>query len=272
MRILVPCLLPLAAACLSSAPVEPAPSDFDGNVHYLWDHYDLDAGTDKEIVDAVNKLHTVVKGDTRTDAKMGGITDLSSSDITPVTVPAGTDPSKARGMYLINEFACTLDKLTTITIATNQDVEYPTAYNSYMRTYTSDADAFKAGTTPTLTWTTKVNASLLDAKFDETASGGVRKVTPPSDDATSFGGPILMTRTWMPTPAVFEQSGPSFDQDYQLEVYYERKPGEMIHVYPLWRHMAIPSAGLSTDDDSVVDLITQKLQDWDTQTAKLCAM
>ena len=42
-----------------------------------------------------------------------------------------------------------------------------------------------------------------------------------------------------------------FDQDYQLEVYYERAPGELIHVYPLWREIALPSLGLSTDNDSV---------------------
>jgi hypothetical protein len=263
-------LLAPLAACLNNAPVEAAPTDFDGNVHFLWENYD--SGSDKTIVDAVNKLHTIVQGATRADAKMGGITHLSKSDLMPVKMPLTTDPSAARGMYLINEFACTMDKIVSITIALHQDTQYPSAhYDSYTRTYTSDASAFSAGTSPTLTWSANIGASLIDAKFTETASGGVRKVTPPSDDPTSFGGPILMARTWLPNPAVFEQSGPIFDQDYQLEVYYERSAGQMIHVYPLWRHMAIPSAGLSTNDDSVVNLITNDLQSWDMQTAALCA-
>jgi hypothetical protein len=259
----------LAAGCLDNTPVQAAPNDFDGNVHWLWENYD--SGADKDVIDAVNKLHTLVMGDTRTMAKKGGITHLSVDDLKVVKMRADADPNAARGMYLINEFACTLDKLTAITIALDQDTQYPGVYNSYMRSYTSDVDAFDAGTTDTLTWTTMDGAALIDAKFTETASSGVRRVKPTSASPTTFGGPILLTRTWLPNPAMFEQMGPSFDQDYQLEVYYERKAGEMIHVYPLWRHMAIPSAGLSTDDDSVVNLITNDLQSWDMQTAQLCA-
>jgi hypothetical protein len=263
-------LLLATSACMNNAPVEAAPSDFDGNVHFIWDHYD--SGSDRELVDAVNKLHTIVKGDTRTDPKMGGITHLSSGDLQPVTVPAGTDPSKARGMYLINEFACTLDKLTSIVIGTNQDVVHPGTYDSYARTYTSDVDAFKSGTAPTLTWSQQVRVSVLDAKLSESSSGGVRKVVAPTDDPTAFGAPLLLARAWLPTPGVFDQPGPIFDQNYEVEVYYERKPGEMIHVYPVWRHMEIPAAGLSTDDDGVVNIITQDLQQWDAQTATMCGM
>jgi hypothetical protein len=262
-------VLPLLAACMDNTPVVAAPSDFDGNVHFLWENYGT--GTDQDIVDAVNKLHTIVQGATRTDAKKGGITHLSTDDIKTVMARADADPSQARGMYLINEFACTLDKVTTITIALDQDTQYPGVYNSYKRTYTSDSAGFTAGTTPTLSWSSDIGASLLDAKYTSTVSGAVRKVTPPTDDPTPFGGPILLVRAWLPSPAVFEDMGPIFDQDYQLEVYYERAPGALIHVYPMWRHMAIPSVNESTDDDSVVNLITNDLQSWDQQTAALCA-
>jgi hypothetical protein len=239
-------------------------------VHFLWENYD--SAADRNLIGAVNTLHGIVMGGTRVDAKKGGIKDLSADDVKGLMIAASPDPTAARGMYLINEFACTLDKVESITIALKQDTLYTGVYTTYARSYTSDADAYNARSVATLTWKTDLSAALLDAKYSSTLSGGVRRVTPNGDAMSTFGGPILLVRTWLPTPSVFVDSGPIFDQDYQLEVYYERAPGQLIHVYPLWRHMSIPAAGLTTDDDSVVNLITNDLQSWDDQTARLCAM
>ena len=80
----------------------------------------------------------------------------------------------------------------------------------------------------------------------EHTSGGVRFI--PADEKAGTG-PILLSRSWMKGPAQFKGDDTSFDQDFQIETYYERAPGELWHAYGVWREVHLKTLNLSSDSN-----------------------
>jgi len=260
---LAPALL-LLAGCLDNTPIQPAPEDRDGLFHWTWVNYE--SASDTDLADATLKLDAAVDGGSLDPAAplKGGLKDLTRDELTQVAMENGADPAKGRGLYIVNTFDCTLDKLEQIVSALDQKSQYPDAYDTYSRSYTSDHDAYFARTTNELGWDTSIGSAILQAKYTEHLLGGMRRVE------TSPLGPILFARTWMTAPAVFQGDGTHFDQDYQIEVFYERSPGHILHAYGMWREIRIDGL-LTTDDAGMVNIIMDNLVKWDDQTAKLCA-
>lgn len=262
-------LLPLVFALIGCGPPPVvAPEDFDGNLRWFWAS-SKDA-SDAEVVEAALKLQTAGKADTLSADKPGRgfISRLAPEDLT-VVGKAASDPSKARGLFITNVFPCTLDKLETIVSAIDQKAQYPEAYDAYQRTYTSDADAYRGRSAPTLSWDVTLSAKLVTAPYTSNLKGGLRRVTPAAGK-TSFG-PVLIARTWLAEPASFRNPDPStaFDQDYQIEIFWERTPGELFHAYGMWRELRL-GLGFSTEGNDVANTILGGLLDWDRKTAELC--
>lgn len=92
---------------------------------------------------------------------------------------------------------------------------------------------------------------------------------PEIDGELSPYGPVLFGRTFMPEPAEFEGDSKSLDQDYQLEVYYERASGEILHAYGLWREADFGVAG-TMETEGIQRLLLNNLRSWDDETEKLC--
>ena len=71
-------------------------------------------------------------------------------------------------------------------------------------------------------------------------------------------------------PATFTSpdSSAQFDQDYQIDLYYERSPGELVHMFAVWRRMSFNTR--STDDDFFVSTALSSFIDWDVRMAELC--
>ena len=61
-----------------------------------------------------------------------------------------------------------------------------------------------------------------------------------------------------------------FEQDYQIEVYFERKNGEMFHLYAIWRQADFGGT-FTTDNEGFQRLMLNNLADWDDSTEELCA-
>ena len=61
----------------------------------------------------------------------------------------------------------------------------------------------------------------------------------------------------------------TFEQDYQIELFWERAPGELVHAYGIWREMNV--GGLSAEDEGFVNVTLNNMVDWDEQTVALCA-
>lgn len=245
---------------LTACAVEPVPGDFDGLVRWFWVEYE--PADDAALNQGLQTLHTLVDGDTRQEPLLGELTALTAADIAHVEVPEGTDPASTRGMVMVNPVACTLAQLEPVLYHLEQDALYEGVYSDYARTYTLPLADFTSGASPFIAWEATMGAALLGTAYTETIHGGLRRVE---------GGErgLLLARAHMPTPAVWEDPDWSFPQDYQIELYWERAPGELLHLYGIWRYMDL--GGLTTDNDGVVITTLNNLVDWDARTAELCA-
>lgn len=257
-------LLPLLLL-VACEPVDPAPEDLDGAFHWLWSHYgDGDA---EAIGQAVANLGLAAGAADLVpfDAIDGALTDLTADEIAAVGMRDDADPSVTSGMFLANTFPCTLPRLEEIIISLDQMGQYDEAYDDYERRYDSDLDRYLEREEPILEWTSTISATMLGAEYDEVVKGQSLYV-----DAveTGPGVPVVVARYWMPEEATFANPDFFFTQDYQLELYYERGDGQLVHLYAMWRHMGFLEA--DTDDESIRRVILDNLADWDERTAELC--
>lgn len=259
--------LTLLAAC--GPATVAAPDDLDGNLRWFWAN-SKDA-KDTDVIEAALKLQVAGKADTLTAQKPGRgfVTRLSGDEIAVAGLKDVVDPAKARGFFITNVFPCTLDKLETIVSALDQKAQYPEAYDAYTRSYTSDSAAYTSRTSPNLSWDVTLTAKLVTAPYTSNLKGGLRRVTPASGKTTF--GPMLIGRTWLPAPATFKNPDPatSFEQDYQIEIWWERTPGELFHAYGMWRDLRL-GLGFTTEDNGVANTLMDGLVDWDKKTAELC--
>lgn len=241
--------------------VDPAPADLDGLARFFWSGF--------EVLDDASLIDGVVNADAALadlDEPIDGLlTDLTAEEAATVPVDGAPDPALAAGFFLASKFACTVDQVERIVIALDQLALYEGAYDTYTRTYTADDAAYLAREADTLSWDVALTSAVLGGKFSETLHGAVRR---PAAEAPF--GPFLVQRTWMPTPAVFEGGNRTFTQDYQIEVYWERAPGEMIHLYGLWRAFDYGS-GFTQDNEAAIGIVLGNLKKWDEGTAELCA-
>lgn len=259
---LAPLSLLIVAAC---GPLEPAPADLDGLLAYLWTGYD--DREDEELQAALaNVLAAIDLDAVRADPLRGTQSDLEPEDVAHVL---DIDPEPARGFHLINPLDCELDALESVVVALEQDEQYPQAYDAYERTYLTDDAAYRAREAATLDWNvTSTSTFPLYGRYTSELSGGVRRLAD-DGDATPWGD-ALVSRTWMREPAVWEGDGNTiFDQDYQIEAWFEVAPGELLHVYGIWRRLQL-AEGFDTDGDELVNLTLGGLEDWDDETEALC--
>jgi hypothetical protein len=253
----------LLLALLACRGVDPAPADLDGLSQWFWLNYE--AADDAAIAAAVVNLHAAIGGADRTEVLDGGLADLDPAG--PAVVGLTVDPAPAAGMFMAGPLACPLADLERLLYHLEQDELYE--YDAYDRSYTSDFDAYQSRATPTLAWQVTLDASVLGQRYTERLNGGLRYV-PAIDEATSPFGPILISRTWLLEPAEFHSGGGSFTQDYQIEVWYERAPGDVLHTYAMWREFDWGS-GFDQDNQAAIRINLNGLADWDRQTEDLCA-
>lgn len=247
-------LLAFSAGCRG---VDPAPADLDGLARWYWANGE--EAEHRDIADSIVTLHATVDGDALDGPVDGALTDLSAEDLALVGIDA--DPAAASGFYMVNTFNCPIDQLERVLYHLEQDELFE--YDAYQRTYTSDFDAYTAREVDTLTWEVDIEASVLGNKYTENIHGGLRYIP-----ETDFG-PAILARTYLTEPANFTEGNGSFDQDYQMEVYYERAPGEIVHLYALWRQFDWGS-GMDQDSEIAVRVNLNGLADWDEETEKIC--
>lgn len=262
--------LGLAACIPGTEDLDPAPEDLDGLFRFFWDQYP--EGADSQLVDAVRKLDPVIEGSTRAFDKprKGLLTDLPQESLGKVQLEHSPIPqaADASGLFLVKTFPCTLDKLEKIVTALDQKAQFPDSYKAYARTYTTDSAAYFARSAPQLSWDVQTESeNSITGTFKEHIKGGIRRVEAQSD-GKSPTGPFLVQRTWLVKPAETSDADNNFKQDYQIEIYWERKPGEVVHAYGLWRQFDFSL--VDNNDKSALDLMLNSLSDFDDDVAELC--
>ena len=256
-------LLLTVVACKA---VDPAPAELDALLHYLWQRYDDEA--DDALAEAVVNLDAAVGGDVLAEPFDGAVTRLSEEEAAAVGV-TDRDPGLAPGVYLVNAFDCPFDQLEEILSYGAQDELYEGVYDTYSRTFDADRDAWLGQPGGWLTYRIDYSASLLGASYSASSDGALRRIADQGNDLTPFGRSIAQ-RVVMPRPADFEGDGKSLDQDYQLELYWPRGEGRVVHAYGLWRQ-ADYGAGIDMEDEGTQRILLNNLLDWDDNTAALCA-
>lgn len=256
------------AACLDKTPPETAPEAVDDNLKWFW--VNGDSADDATLIDGAAKLSVAGKADTRTTPLKGQMRNrLETSDLTNVGLEAN-DPSTARGVIVVNLFDCTLPKLSAILAAKDQKAQYTDVYESYDRTFTSsDVDAFVNGSSSVLNWDIAARVALpLGDVYDSNLKGGLRRITASAESATK--GDFIIARTYLTAPAMFQNPNTTsyFRQDYQIEIFWEQSPGRIFHAYGMWRD--IKTYDLTIEDNGFLNIVLDKLVNWDDQTAVLC--
>ena len=263
-RVALLCLLLCASAC---TPLEPAPEELDGLLHFLWQQYD--DGEPEELAEAVRNLHGLLDGDVLAGGVSGEVSLLSADEraIAGVVVD-GIPAEKEAGLYLADPFeGCSVDDVEQIMTFLEQDLLYD-QYDRYSRTNTSDAAAYLGRQTDRLTWDIEYAVTIpLAGQYDALVSGGVRRVEELGPDITPFG-PFVLFRSALTAPATFATEDEVFDQDRRIQLFYAPDDGRLTHIEGLWRHM---EAGLAdTGSDTVRSLILSGIRDWEDETAAWC--
>lgn len=245
---------------LSTDTAIDAPSEMTVAARSFWTAYAKASGADvkKEmagIEGVIQRTSTVPM-----QVKIGDLTKAETDLVLP-----GKDPTPAQGMLIVTELDCPLDKVEQYVIASNQSELYPGLYDEYKRSYTSSAAEFLSRAKPDLTWRTDYKATALSRSYLSELTGGAWRVP----DASPTGGPVLLSRTYLNKPANFISGEPaSFNQDYQIEVYWEVSPGRTRHLYGLWREFSLTT--LTSESDLYISIVLGNLSDFDARTSKIC--
>jgi len=257
----------LVCASLTSCSVAPAPAGFEESSRWLFAN-----GQESPVelvADAVLKVDAEI-GELvleRGELKAAVETKLTLEDIAPVNLP-DNDPSKAHGMVYVSKIGCTLDAFEAVQVATNQD-EIHGGYDAYARVYDSDSAAYFARTTPFLTWNTDytLTVPVFGYQYKAAIRGGVRRLTPGGE--FPFGS-VVVGRAWLKRPAEYLTGADdsAFNQDYQLDLFYERAPGVTIHAFVVWRDMHYGDTG--SDSDVFQTLVLNGSADADDRIEARC--
>ncbi len=241
---------------LAGCAADDAPEAITNATFWLWRNYDT--GTDERLADAIVALNgsvTAVTADEPMKVLMG---NLNSADVKLVG-RTGVDASKAVGMLVVTEFACKMAQIEKIHTASEQAALHPDAYKSYVRTFVSSRDEFLAGKRNFLDWTTE-----LTSKYATESLAGSARHVPDLGKAKSPFGAALVSRTYLTKAA----TGTEWPQDYQIEAYYERTPGRMVHMFAVWREATF--SGFSTDSSFLQKIQMKGFVDWDAEVETAC--
>lgn len=181
-------------------------------------------------------------------------------------IPNATrDPSAAQGMLVITDLDCSLDQIAKYASAKNQTEIYPDKYDKYQRDYQGNIQDFLSGAAPTIVWKTSYTVSLLSRTYQAQLTGGLRFVA----GAAPGGQRMLLARTILDQPATFTAGGDAeFNQDYQVEAFYETAPNRVVHYYAIWREFRIGS--LTSSDNLYINVILGNSVDFDQRTSIVC--
>jgi hypothetical protein len=259
-----PVFLALIGVLSCAPPPPPAPEGLAENLRWFWLH--ADAADDGALLEGLVALSAAARADTRSTPLKGQLPlRLGREDVEAERGPSpDVDPAGARGLLLLNPLRCTLLQVAPLLASGDQAGLHPGLYDAYARTFTAEADPedFGQGRADRLRWTAEWQAHFPPADgYHATQTGTLRRV----------GGRLLVGRGWLSGPARFTEGSTSrFPQDYQVQLFWERAPGELFHALAAWRELHIGALGLSTEDDAVFAQMLERLVELNGELERAC--
>ena len=242
---------------LAGCTADPAPEAITDVSRWVWRNYAI--ATDARLADAVVALHGQVTAVTADEPLKVLVAELTQADVAQ-TGRSDVDPAKARGMLVVTEFGCKLAQVEKIHTAPNQHELHPGAFATYKRTYAQGRDAFLTGQVAKLDWTTDITGDYGNGRLIDSA----RHVADLGKVQTPFGA-ALVGRNWLQAAA----TGADWSQDYEVDIYYERTPGRVVHMIAAWRQASF--AGFSTDSSFLQNIMMDSFVNWDKEIEQHCA-
>ena len=254
-------LLFVVLACKS---VDPAPEDLDGLIHYFWNGFDE---SDSTVQMGIVNFHDHIKGDDFSQIIDGSVTNLNTEQTAMVGKPDSIT-EKLSGVFFTNVVNCPLTSIEKNIYALNQEELHPNTYDEYNRIHTSDVAAYEAREVNTISWETNYAISGFGYAYEAQVNGNLRYVS--TQEESPFG-PVLLSISVLKNPSYFDEDSDSrgMFQDFQMEMYYERAPGESIHLYAIWREM-IMAGNIDFSSESAQRLVLDGLLEWDVEMENSC--
>lgn len=257
-------LIPLfATGCRN---LDPAPKALDRL--FPWFFTSIEEGTDEDLALGFRNLHKAGDIAQLDDTVDGLISDLSKDDLRSIGL-GGKSPSKAPGVFMLNTVKCSLGQLEKVLAHKAQNDLYPDAYDTYDRSFTSNKEAYFDRDETTLTWDVDYTATIVGKSYRSDIKGMLRYIPDIDEEDTPFG-PMLVARAYIPRPAEFESGKTTLNQDYQIEMYYKKGRGQVVHAYGLWREADF-GGGLNSESEAAQRILLNELAAWDEETEDLCA-
>ncbi len=260
-KTLVRLALLVGGALASGCAEDPAPEQIIDVSRWLYRNYAT--ASDERMAEAVVALAGSVTAVTADNPFKGLIGSLKAGD-NAVVGRTGVDPTKTVGMMVVTEFNCKLAQVEKIHSAADQNALHPSAYTAYKRTFRQSRDEYLARKFNQLDWDTELTSDYASEKLD----GSLRFIADLGKAKSPYGA-ALVSRTWLKENAVAVASATEWQQDYQVEAYFERTPGKVVHLFAVWRQAQF--MGLSNESTTLQNLQFGGFVDWDKEVEKACA-
>lgn len=228
-----------------------------------WLYRNYETASDERLAEAVVALAGSVTAVSADNPFKGLIGSLKSGD-NLVVGRTGVDPTQTVGMMVVTELNCKLAQVEKIHSAAEQNTLHASAYTAYKRTFRQSRDDYLARKFTKLDWDTELTSDYASEKLD----GSMRFVADLGKDKSPYGA-ALVSRTWLKEDAVAVASATEWQQDYQVEAYFERTPGKVVHLFAVWRQAQF--MGLSNESATLQNLQFGGFVDWDKEVEKACA-
>ena len=254
-----------AMATIGCKDIEPAPQEQEELMQFFFSEFD-DA-SDETMAEAFRNFDAAVDG-ANLEYSEGIVANLAKED-TDRTGYTHADPANGVGVYIINPVACTMDQMVDLVTMKDQVGTYGT-YEAFDRTWVQDVEAFQEGDSATAIWEDDFRYinSILGIDYVANTEGTGRWIPELDDDMTPWGR-MLVTRRVMTAPATMDKEDHTYPQDWRVEVYYERAPGQIVHLAAMWREAVFGS--LSHESELTQRTLLNGLKDWDSASDEACA-
>ena len=254
-------MLLVMMALLAGCAEEDAPEKIIDVSRWLYRNYAT--ATDERMAEAVVALAGSVT-DVSADKPFKGLIGSLKAGDNAIVGRTGVDATKTVGMMVVTEINCKLAQVEKIHSAAEQNTLHPSAYTAYQRTFRQSREDYLKRSFAKLDWDTELTSDYATEKLD-----GSLRFIPDFGKAQSPFGAALVSRTWLKENAVAVASGTEWQQDYQVEAYFERTPGKVVHLFAVWRQAQF--MGLSNESTTLQNLQFGGFVDWDKEVEKACS-